>query len=109
MLANCKQHVKHYSIGITNDYLIANCVLPSARNALLLVPCLPSAVLHFLLSMALAIPLLAGINKKLVVKPDTPDGNFLDLIGLETDFDKRVTLIEQFTLMFPRSESIGWA
>ncbi|HEY6392064.1 MAG TPA: hypothetical protein VIX89_12345, partial [Bryobacteraceae bacterium] len=50
-----------------------------------------------------------GINKKLVVKPDTPDGNFLDLIGLETDFDKRVALIEQFTIMFPRSESIGWA
>jgi len=70
---------------------------------------LPSASLYFLLSMLLAIPLLAGINKKLVVKPDTPDGNFLDLIGLETDFDKRVTLIEQFTLMFPRSESIGWA
>jgi tetratricopeptide (TPR) repeat protein len=59
--------------------------------------------------MLLAIPLFAGINKKLVVKPDTPDGNFLDLIGLETDFDKRVALIEQFTVMFPRSESIGWA
>jgi len=28
---------------------------------------------------------------------------------LETDFDKRVSLIEQFTTMFPRSESIGWA
>src|SRR5258708_17564409 len=63
----------------------------------------------YLFVILLALPLLAGINKKLVVKPDTPDGNFLDLIGLETDFDKRVTLIEQFTIMFPRSESIGWA
>ncbi len=51
----------------------------------------------------------AGINKKLVVKPDTPEGNFLELINLETDYDKRLALIEQFTTMFPRSESIGWA
>jgi tetratricopeptide (TPR) repeat protein len=109
MLANCKHRSKRYSIGITNDYLIANCVIPSKRKALCLIPCLPSVWLFFLLSMLVAIPLLAGINKKLVVKPDTPDGNFLDLIGLETDFDKRVALIEQFTLMFPRSESIGWA
>jgi tetratricopeptide (TPR) repeat protein len=109
MLANCKQQIRDYSIGITNDYLIANCVIPSKRETLLRVLPLPSVLLYFLLSMLLAIPLLAGINKKLVVKPDTPDGNFLDLIGLETDFDKRVTLIEQFTVMFPRSESIGWA
>src|SRR5882672_6287761 len=109
MLANCKQQVKDYSIGITNDYLIANCVLPCKRNALLLVLCLPSAVFYFLLATILAIPLLAGINKKLVVNPDTPDGNFLDLIGLEIDFDKRVSLIEQFTILFPRSVSIGWA
>ncbi len=107
MLANCKQQIKDYSIGITNDYLIANSVIPSGRKALLLVQSLPSASLYFLLAMLLAIPLLAGINKKLVVKPDTPDGNFLDLIGLEIDFDKRVALIEQFTLMFPRSESIS--
>src|SRR6267154_1226219 len=109
MLANCKQQIKDYSIGITNDYLIANSVIPSGRKALLLVQSLPSTWLYVLLSMLLAIPLLAGINKKLVVKPDTPDGNFLDLIGLEIDFDKRVVLIEQFTLMFPRSESVGWA
>jgi tetratricopeptide (TPR) repeat protein len=70
---------------------------------------LPSRGLCYLLAILLAIPLFAGINKKLVVKPDTPDGNFLDLIGLETDFDKRVALIEQFTILFPRSESIGWA
>jgi tetratricopeptide (TPR) repeat protein len=109
MLANCKPKFKEYSIDITNDYLIANYVIPSKRKALLLVPCLPSAWLYCVLAMLLAIPLCAGINKKLVVKPDTPDGNFLDLIGLETDFDKRVRLIEQFTIMFPRSESIGWA
>lgn len=51
----------------------------------------------------------AGVNKKLVVKPDTPEGNFLELISLETDYDKRLLLIGQFTVMFPKSESIGWA
>jgi tetratricopeptide (TPR) repeat protein len=109
MLAKCKLRSKSYRIGITNGCLIEYCVIPSKRNPLHLVLALPSAALCFLLALVLAVPLLAGINKKLVVKPDTPDGNFLDLIGLETDFDKRVTLIEQFTAMFPRSESIGWA
>ena len=66
-------------------------------------------MLTYLLVACLTCPLLAGINKKLVVKPDTPEGNFLELISLETDYDKRLTLIEQFTTMFPRSESIGWA
>ena len=51
----------------------------------------------------------AAVNKKLVVKPDTPEGNFLALISLETDYDKRLALIGQFTVMFPKSESIGWA
>jgi len=51
----------------------------------------------------------AGVNKKLVVKPDTPEGNFLTLVSLETDYDKRLALIRQFTAMFPKSESIGWA
>lgn len=57
----------------------------------------------------LALPAWGGINKKLVVNPDTPDGKFLELISLETDYDKRLALIEQFTKLFPQSESIGWA
>jgi tetratricopeptide (TPR) repeat protein len=109
MLENSKAGIRHYRFTNTNECLIKYCVLPSERNTLRLVLALPLAARYCLLVILLAIPLLAGINKKLVVKPDTPDGNFLDLIGLETDFDKRVTLIEQFTIMFPRSESIGWA
>ncbi|HYL78910.1 MAG TPA: hypothetical protein VEU96_32265 [Bryobacteraceae bacterium] len=62
-----------------------------------------------LLLISLAIPAAAGINKKLVVKPDTPDGNFLELISLETNYDKKLSLIEQFTTLFPQSVSIGWA
>lgn len=65
--------------------------------------------LTLLLLISLAIPAAAGINKKLVVKPDTPDGNFLELISLETNYDKKLSLIEQFTTLFPQSVSIGWA
>ncbi len=65
--------------------------------------------LTLLLLTLWAIPAVAGINKKLVVKPDTPDGSFLELISLETDYDKKLALIEQFTTLFPQSVSIGWA
>src|SRR5260370_12882364 len=109
MLENCKVRAIHYRFANTDECLIEYCVLPTKRNTLRLVLALPSAALYFLLAILLVIPSSAGINKKLVVKPDTPDGNFLDLIGLETDFDKRVTLIEQFTTLVPHSESIGWA
>src|SRR5258706_30369 len=109
MLENCKARGTHYKLANTDECLIEYCVLPTKRNTLRLVLPLPSAFMYFLLAILLVIPSSAGINKKLVMKPDTPDGNFLDLIGLETDFDKRVTLIEQFTIKFPRSESIGWA
>src|SRR5260370_17775272 len=109
MLENCKVRAIHYRFANTDECLIEYCVLPTKRNTLRLVLAVPSAALYVRLAILLAIPSSAGINKKLVVKPDTPDGNFLDLIGLETDFDKRVTLIEQFTTLFPHSESIGWA
>src|SRR5260370_5304006 len=102
MLENCKVRAIHYRFANTDECLIEYCVLPTKRNTLRLVLALPSSALYFLLAILLVIPSSAGINKKLVVKPDTPDGNFLDLIGLETDFDKRVTLIEQFTTL--RSE-----
>jgi tetratricopeptide (TPR) repeat protein len=109
MLETCKLRITQYRSAGKNDYVLTNYLRPCWRNPLQLVQALPSAGVCCLFLILLAIPLLAGINKRLVVKPDTPDGNFLDLIGLETDFDRRVTLIEQFTAMFPRSESIGWA
>jgi tetratricopeptide (TPR) repeat protein len=109
MLDKCELTINHYRLLGNKDYLTRYYLLLSRCKSLRLVLPLPSAMHRYLLALLLAIPLLAGINKKLVVKPDTPDGNFLDLIGLEIDFDKRVALIEQFTIMFPRSESIGWA
>lgn len=109
MLKKCEVTVNRYRLFGKNSHLSKYYLVPSGRNPLRLVQAWPSPLLYFLLAIFLTIPLSAGVNKKLVVKPDTPDGNFLDLIGLETDFDKRVALIEQFTIMFPRSESVGWA
>ena len=84
-------------------------VRPAGRKSLVPVPARPRRFTYCLLLLVLAVPAFAGINKKLVVKPDTPEGNFLELINLETDFDKRLALMEQFTVMFPASESAGWA
>lgn len=109
MLDKFELTINHYRLLGKNDYVARYYLLLTKLKSLRLVLALPSVTHRFLLAVLLAIPLLAGINKKLVVKPDTPDGHFLDLIGLEIDFDKRIALIEQFTIMFPRSESIGWA
>jgi tetratricopeptide (TPR) repeat protein len=67
-----------------------------------------AVLMYVVLSASLVDSAAAGINKKLVGKPDTPEGNFLELISLETNSDKRLALLDQFTAMFPRSESIGW-
>src|SRR5260370_31853297 len=67
------------------------------------------SLLTYLIMALLVHTAVAGVNKKLIVKPDTPEGNFLELISLETDYDNRLALIGQFTVMFPKSESIGWA
>ena len=66
------------------------CLIPATRKFLVPVlawPCLRTYCLLFLTLSVWG----AGVNKKLVVKPDTPEGNFLELISLETDFDKRLT------------------
>jgi tetratricopeptide (TPR) repeat protein len=109
MLDNKAIAINQYTLLSKYAFVFKSHLLQFRRNPLRLVLALPSIWSRYLLAIVLVIPLLAGVNKKLVAKPDTPEGNFLDLIGLEIDFDKRVALIEQFTAMFPRSESIGWA
>jgi tetratricopeptide (TPR) repeat protein len=100
------------AIGVTGSTSV--CMHPRAceyhlvptegRGVLLLRLC--TLMVYMLVTLVNA---TAGVNKKLVVKPDTPEGNFLALVSLETDYDKRLVLIRQFTAMFPKSESIGWA
>src|SRR5437762_3973058 len=41
--------------------------------------------------------------------PDSPEGQFLELIGLQSDAAKKLALIEQFTQRFPKHPGVAWA
>ena len=41
--------------------------------------------------------------------PDSPEGQFLDLIQLQSDEAKKLALIEQFTRRYPRHPAVSWA
>src|SRR5260370_35197149 len=64
-----------------------------------LVPVLarPFSFTYCLLLIVLALPPPARINKKLVGKPDTPEGNFLEMINRGADFDKRLARVNQIS------------
>jgi tetratricopeptide (TPR) repeat protein len=42
-------------------------------------------------------------------EPESPEGQFIELIGLQTEHDKKLVLLEQFTQRFPKHQAIGWA
>jgi tetratricopeptide (TPR) repeat protein len=98
---------KRHSRTETESYYLRlstlNALIPARRTH-------PPAlrVCSFLLIL-LAPFLIADVKKKLVADPDTPDGKFLELINLESDDARKLALIEQFTVTFPKSVSIGWA
>ncbi|HXN47279.1 MAG TPA: hypothetical protein VN893_11600 [Bryobacteraceae bacterium] len=63
-----------------------------------------------LLAVALSVPMafaqrhsLGGIN------PDVPEGRALQQIEAEADEAKKVPLLEQFVVQFPKDENIPWA
>jgi tetratricopeptide (TPR) repeat protein len=41
--------------------------------------------------------------------PDSPEGQFIELIGLQTDDAKKLALLEQFPQRFPKHQAVGWA
>src|SRR6058998_3249470 len=41
--------------------------------------------------------------------PDSPEGQFLELIGLQSDGAKKLALIEQFTQRYPNHTANAWA
>ena len=43
------------------------------------------------------------------VDPDSQEGQFLDLVNLQSDESKRLSLIEQFTQRFPKHQAVSWA
>jgi tetratricopeptide (TPR) repeat protein len=61
------------------------------------------------ISMAVAGPVLLAQRYKAIVNPDSPEGQFIDLIGLQSEEAKRLALVEQFTQRFPKSKAVAWA
>jgi tetratricopeptide (TPR) repeat protein len=57
---------------------------------------------------------LAGVSyaytvfKKPAIDKSTPEGQFLELIALETDTSAKVALLERFVSMFPQFPEMGW-
>jgi len=41
--------------------------------------------------------------------PDSPEGQFLELISLQSDEAKKLALIEQFTQRYPQHRAVSWA
>src|SRR4051812_15542159 len=41
--------------------------------------------------------------------PDSPEGQFLELISLQSDTAKKLALIEQFTQRYPKHPAVSWA
>jgi tetratricopeptide (TPR) repeat protein len=41
--------------------------------------------------------------------PDSPEGQFLELISLQTDDAKKLALVEQFVQRFPKHQAVSWA
>ncbi|MEO7649053.1 MAG: tetratricopeptide repeat protein [Bryobacteraceae bacterium] len=46
---------------------------------------------------------------KAIVSPDSPEGQFLDLVSLQSDESKKLALIEQFAQRFSKSQAVAWA
>ena len=46
---------------------------------------------------------------QVIADPDSPEGQFLDLINLQSDEAKKLALLERFTQHFPKHQSCAWA
>lgn len=64
---------------------------------------LAAAALALLLTPAVAQRYSANAN------PESPEGQFIELIGLQSDDAKKLELVEQFTQRFPRHPAVSWA
>ena len=67
-----------------------------------------AAPIQLVLVLVLLTPWLSADVRKLRVNRDTPEGQFLELVQLESDPAKKVALLEQFVVMFPNSEPVAW-
>jgi len=80
--------------------------LISPKQHLTVAPNRAFALLAVLIVLTL-VPCFADV-KKLRINKETPEGQFLELVSLETDAQRKVALLEQFLVLFPNSEPVGW-
>ncbi len=78
----------------------------SPKQHLTVAPNRAFALLAVLIVLTL-VPCFADV-KKLRINKETPEGQFLELVSLETDAQRKVALLEQFLVLFPNSEPVGW-
>jgi tetratricopeptide (TPR) repeat protein len=73
------------------------------RLARLTAAVLSVAAFTFLCQRALAQRYAANAD------PDSPEGQFLELVNLQSDNAKKLALMEQFTQRFPKHQAVSWA
>src|ERR1700730_17024745 len=64
---------------------------------------LGAAAFTFLCRQALAQRYTANAD------PDSPEGQFIELINLQSDDAKKTALMEQFAQRFPKHQAVSWA
>jgi tetratricopeptide (TPR) repeat protein len=72
----------------------------------------PARVPAFLVAVAafaLLAPTVLAQRYSAAVDPDSPEGQFLDLVNLQSEEGKKLALLEQFTQRFPKSLAVSWA
>ena len=68
-----------------------------------------AALAMFVLSMVNPGRTLLAERYKAIVSPDSPEGQFLELVGLQSDESKKLALIEEFAQRFSKSQAVAWA
>src|SRR5436190_3951418 len=81
---------------------------PSQRGRGQLIPRICAVLL---VAGALAwLPRIAQAQRyKAAADPDSQEGQFLELISLQSDEARKLALIEQFTQRYPEHKAVSWA
>ncbi len=68
-----------------------------------------SASLLAVAALALLVLPVAAQRYSANANPESAEGQFIELIGLQSDEAKKLALVEQFTQRFPRHPAVSWA
>src|SRR5690349_19183203 len=54
-------------------------------------------------------PPVAAQRYSATVDPESPEGQFLELVNLQSDEARKLALLDQYTQRFPKSQAVSWA